>query len=823
MKQTNPIKLQRDEAGASKHLAITHFNSPSIFETSNGILCSVLKLEGVTFDVEQDYVLNNYKRAWHRALMLLDSRFGIYVTIHRRSQDVSLHGEFDSPFLREIDSKYHEQYKTQTAYINDIYITLVLKGITSGKVGKGIKLFDKLSNAVVKAEMDARRAARMKVLTDAIEQLKQNLSDFKPRILGKRDEVVGYSEIMDFLSKLINGGEGFHFKPNSYYPAVANSVKDAKKTTLLYPRGNVSHYLARKRLFFGEYIQFQGASKDDKTFGAILSIKNYGNQSASIMLDSLLHVNCHLISTNSFLIESKDIALTQVERHIRRMQNVNDPAVSQLADLQVAKDSLAGGNLAMGYHSNTILLLSKTKEDLEQQITRVVKCFADAGIAAVRETIGLEPAYWAQVPSNHKYIARSAMITTENFIDFASLHNYRTGYKNSNHLGEAVTILETPSKTPFFFNYHTRGTKTNPSKGHTMIVGGNDSGKTVLMTFFDAQISRYNGCSYFFDRNQGVEIYIRAVGGQYYVISPDCKVKFNPLLLEDTPRNRQFCLEWLIQLCRTEENEVLSSTAEKELRNCIDYAFQIAKSERTLSKVCMRLPVSFEYKDALSRWQRNQKGSHAYLFDNNEDTLTLSKKMGFDMTHFLDNESAVTRTAVMMYLFHRIDLSMDGQLVSIVLDEGWQYLADQYWQHVLSRWLPTLRKNNGHIILGTQSPATVVNSPISHVIKDNRATQIYFCNPQAEKEIYMDGMGLTESEFTFIKSNPPNLRLFLIKQEHDSVVCKLNLGHLQDIVSVLSGNKNTVNLLTNLRETLGDDPENWLPEFYRRKDEVIVI
>ena len=150
-------------------------------------------------------------------------------------------------------------------------------------------------------------------------------------------------------------------------------------------------------------------------------------------------------------------------------------------------------------------------------------------------------------------------------------------------------------------------------------------------------------------------------------------------------------------------------------------------------------------------------------------------------------------------------------MTSVWLDEGWQYLDDPYWKTTLKKVLPTWRKKNAHIILATQSPRSVSESPIKHIIMDNVATQIYFSNPQAEEKDYIQGIKLTQTEYDTIRKNRPESRLLLIKQEHESVLVKLNLNALPDLLSVLSGNTASVALLDRVRHELGDGPKNLLP------------
>lgn len=819
------LKIARQEVGVSKHVPITHFNSPTVLEAKNGALFSVIKFAGVPFDTEKTDTINGYKRALHRAITALDERFCLLGTLHRHKENSHLAGEFTNDFAKAVNQSYMAQFENTSLYVNELYLAVIYKGLTTGNVGRLAQLFNKVRGRYLTEAREHRRADNMKQLTEAIFQLSTSLSEFGPHLVGAEDETLGYSECLSYLSLLVNGGEPLEFKPMGYSAPIDTTFEKTKQAHNRYPRGNIAQYITAKRLFFGDCIQFQGADPKDTRFGALVTVKRYGTDTASIMLDPLLHTDGEFISTNSFAIETKAQADKIMDRHANKMRNANDPATTQIEALAIARDRLASDEIAMGYHHNTVMLLSESKETLEQRVAQAIKCYMNAGIVAVRETLGQEPAFWAQIPTNAKYIARSSLISSQNFVDFFPLHNYRTGYRDGNHLGSALTLIETPSKTPLWFNLHARGPKDNPAPGHTTLIGGNGSGKTVAMCFLDAQLNRYGGRSFFFDRNRGAEIYIRACGGYYAVLSPDhaADICFNPLQLDNTPTHRKFCKDWLVQLVKKEDETEVDEVAVDQLGQCVDYAYdQLAPEHRHLSNATKILPVTFTRWIRLKRWLKGDgsrpDGEYAYLFDHQQDALAMHTKMGFDMTHFLDHEPPTVLAAVSMYLFHRLELSLTAgdQLVSVFLDEAWQYLDNAYWQAKLKKWLPTLRKLNCHIVFATQSPKSVAASPISHTILDNCATNIYFANPQAKPEHYIDGFNLTESEFACIRANELQSRLFLYKQGHESALGKLNLGHLKDLLTIMSGTQASVNLLTNLREAVGDDPKVWLPRFLDR-------
>jgi type IV secretion system protein VirB4 len=215
----------------------------------------------------------------------------------------------------------------------------------------------------------------------------------------------------------------------------------------------------------------------------------------------------------------------------------------------------------------------------------------------------------------------------------------------------------------------------------------------------------------------------------------------------------------------------------------------------------------------LSRWC--QGGALGWLFDNPEDTFTLegSPIFGFDVTDFLENEE--TRTPTIMYLFHRIEKLIDGRRLIIFMDEFWKLLQDEYFEDLVQNKLKTIRKQNGFLVMFTQSPRDALKSKISHSLIEQTATKICLPNPGADYDDYVNGFKLTVREYEIVKELGEKSRKFLIKQGQNSVVAELDLRGYDDELAVLSGNTATSLLVEKLVAELGDDPEVWLPEFHR--------
>ena len=508
MNLSKVLKRVYQEAKISDIFPITHLNTPSIFESQSGFVGGVIRVRGLPFEIEEPETLNHQKLVIHQALLALDSRFIVYITTHRKKTTYTLDGDFKSSFAHALDAAYHQRFKAQNLYVNDIYITVVLKGEDANKIGLLLQWANRLIGRNHAEIANLQRDAKITTLMQSMQQLKANLASFGASILGAEDEALGFSELLSFLGLVVNAGQSLHYQEPFQNTVISNTIPNVLKMFSQYPKGHIGQYVSRYQLLFGEYIQFQGNTHDDCCFGAMLSLKKYPTTTASILLDHLLSLNCEFISTHTFSPIARDIGLHRIAHKRTKLISAEDKAISQTEALTELEDGIASETILLGAHHHTIMLLAPTKELLDAAMLEATKRYAISGIVVVRETLGLEPAFWSQLPCNHNFIARASLITSLNFVDFCPLHNTSQGSNNENFLRSAVTLLETPSKTPVYFNYHAKGSRTNPSKGHAAVFGGNNAGKTTLVNFLDAQMMRFGGRSFYIDRDESSKIYI---------------------------------------------------------------------------------------------------------------------------------------------------------------------------------------------------------------------------------------------------------------------------------------------------------------------------
>ncbi len=779
------------EARAGDRLPYERLIDENTVLLRDGSVMTAIQVPGLLFETEDSDALNAH--AATREVMLrstLDARFVLYHHVIRRRVEVELNAEFDDPLSRHIDARWKERLAGGSLFINDQFVTLIRRP-ARGKAG----LPERISRFFNKRTRDELEAdpKDLRSLKAAATGLVATLSAYGATLLGDYAAQGGgtNSEMLELLSALYNG----EMRP----------VRRPHEDT------DIGQMLPYRRASFGLDAMEQRGS-GDPDFSAILGLKDYPEATSPGLLDPLLRLPYEMIVTESYAPSERTTARERIDLALRRSRSVDEEAAAERADMMAARDALGNGGVGFGDHHLTVLVRESTLGRLDDATAACAAALADTGAIAVREDTNLEPAFWAQFPGNEDYIVRRALISSANMAGFGSFHGFALGQAEGNHWGDAVTLLETTSATPFFFNFH------NGDLGNFSVIGPSGSGKTVVMNFLAAQAQKFGPRTILFDKDRGAELFIRGIGGRYDKISPGEPTGFNPLSLPDTASNRAFLRDWLGVLLKAEGPEEFAT-----ISAAVDAAYQNDAGLRRLRHfkellAGARRPEPGDLADRLGAWiggGSGDGGEHAWLFDNDRDLLDLDQRvLGFDMTALLENPRL--RTPVMMYLFHRIDERLDGQPTMILIDEGWKALDDEVFAARIRDWLKTLRKRNALVGFATQSAKDALESRISTALVEQTATMIFMPNSRARPEDYCDGFGLTDHELALIRSLPAHSRCFLVRQPDASVVVRLDLSGAPEVLTILSGREASVRRLDLLREAVGDDPSQWYPALTNR-------
>lgn len=758
----------RREAPGAGHIPYTAHVAESVVRTAAGDFVQVLRLDGASFESADDETLNN----WHERLNvtwrnIASPNIALWVhTIRRRERAVPA-DTTGQGFADRLASKYQHRLAHETLMVNELYLSAVFRPVAGAATSLVSKMLTRNQSVASGDLADA---------LDACEKLAQTLSAslarYEPERLGLEERRGRqFSKLLEFLALLVNG----------------------ECQPIALPRAPVNEVLMTTRPLLGtEVIEYRLPTAT--RFGTMLGIKEYPTPTSVGMYNALLSAPFSFVLTQSFAFLSKATGQGLLQRQHARMGNAGDFAVSQAEELVEALDQLTSNEFVMGDHHFSLQVLADNVKSLNDHLAIARAILADTGMTVAREDLALEAAFWSQLPGNFRDRPRKAPITSRNFAAMASFHNFPAGRAAGNHWGEALALLISSARSPYYFSLHASDPKdpdggSRKDTGHTFICGPTGSGKTVFIGFMVAMLSRQGATQVLFDKDRGLEGLVRALGGEYLPLKNGLATGFNPLQLPSVPGAFEFQKGWLRTLVRGPAP--LTTREEADLDHALRGTLALEVEARRLSRL-------IEFTDAtrpegiharLARWCESTGGDYAWVFDNPKDSVVTRfagrSVIGFDVTEFLDHE--VIRSPVTLYLFHLVRQLLDGRQFVCWGDEFSRLLSDTAFEQFAKDGLKVWRKLNGVFCAATQSPSDALLSPISRTIIEQTATKVFFPNPDAAAADYIDGFGLTEREFKLIREQlEPGTRQFLVKQGHHSVVCQLDLKGFDAELKVIS-------------------------------------
>ena len=820
-----------------------HFDKNTIL-TKNGELLQVIKISGLGFDnlsLEKAHP-SKLRDAVRKAISdnIKSENFSIWTHTIRRKCDISPDGNYSTNFSMELNNSWKRRSGFDNAYTNELYITVLISG-EDMPISDIKGLIGALSFGIeVKNKLKFLESA-LESLNKTVDGLVASLSNYGAVKLAmhKRNDVY-YSDILSFFKKLIYLEES---------PAPLAAV-------------DLSYLLSDSSPSFG----FNSFETAEKKFGAILTSKEH-HDSSSRNLDIITQLPQEFIISESFSFASNKEVLEGFNE-IERLQKIaNDQFLRKASGVEDLLDYDSKTQTNFGLRQLSIALISDSREELEKQIANTVLSLQYLGVVVIREDVFMEDCFWSQLPGNFEFLKRQSYVSSGNICGYASLYNFPAGKLKGNHWGDAVTVFSTDDGMPYFFNFH------HGDNGHTMILGQDGSGKTVLQNFLISEARKFNNEIYLFDYNRESEIFIRAIGGSYSSLNKG-NLKLNPLLLDKSEENEIFLRTWLLSLI-SENIEEISDEDKALVEKVVELNFSLPSNERKLSNIVPKIwndnpaPIVEESletpqdiieekaedgslaaalmeaseesggeiaddisalavppleeapaptpkmkyvnaKERLSRWFG--EGENAGIFDSEQDSMDISQGsvLGFDMTDFINSEGVAAPVAY--YLIKKIEGRLGGSPSSIVLDEAWDLLGGSVFAETISGWLDRLKSKNCMVIFSTENIEKAEGSACSPLIAMSTKTQFFFTNRQAT-ESYINIFRLSEKEYSILKMLDRNDHEFLLKHGKDLVVANLDFTGMDYELSVLSASEKALNDMEEAISSGGNEPEGWLPLF----------
>ncbi len=739
----------------------------------NGDIFTVLKISGFPYETKSYAQLKTLKKYRSDMFKQLGSRFVINVHYDRHEVETIVPPPLANEFSDNFNQKYYEKLSNERMFQNDIYVSLIVR-----KSNPSDPPLTRLKNIFFRSDNEEQMLAE---LNNAVSMFKEYLQDANPKHLGvySKDGVL-YSETVNFLSYSLN----------------------LEKAEIPLHPTEIRNYLGyTRRVFMPDgTIKFFHPS-GEVTAGAIYSLPtpNYPEHTDHTMLDEFLKVDHPLLISQTFMMMDRRKSIGMSTTRQNQLKNAKDKSESQIEAINVAIDDLASGRILNGIFSLNVLVSAKTGTEFKNAMQKTSGAFQRNHMIPKKEDLIAEPAFYSMLVGNYHLLQRPATINTTNFAGFASMHNSSTGKKDGNHWGDNVIQLKTTSNTPYYFNFHENDV------GHTRITTGTGGGKTTLINSLLTATDKFKPYIFHFDFEFSASVWIKAMGGRHTVLSEMVKTGWNPLQLDDTEQNRLF-LRKLFAFMAQDYNDngvpkPLSTAEENKIKDVVDAVYSYDKHLRRLRNFIglFGMAENNNLAERMAKWVND--GHYANIFDNEDDNFSIegARIFGYEMKNVIGNDAVLG--AMSMYIFHRIDVAMsEGRPFIVVVEEGQRYISNPINLEWLKIMLTTYRRRNGMMIFVTPTPEIITKD--DDLIGQFK-TSILLPNDKANAATYMGngsnaGLGCTQAEFDWIVNTPPYLRQFMIKNSHDSVISKLDLSNMSEIIPILSGNELRHNILSEI-------------------------
>lgn len=423
-----------------------------------------------------------------------------------------------------------------------------------------------------------------------------------------------------------------------------------------------------------------------------------------------------------------------------------------IRDAEAALEEMAVGSVAFGHMNVSLAIYAKSKTELDDVCDFVYKNISPIYPGIVREKLHLLGCWAATLPGQIYEPVRWSLMHTGNLADCAPVFLPVRGEPVNRYFEEqrqapspALSVFPAAYGGHYYFNFH-RG-----ALGHTFVIGGSRSGKSVMMNFLISQFTKYQPCRVIiFDKDHSCRINTLMHDGSYFDLgrqntdgeaNGQSVVRLNPLSLIGDPIHWEFLVRWLVDLV---EGKDFKTTTEHEtlIREAIEGLYRIDKKNWRLGHLSTLLPLDLQ-KEIEPFIAGGQYGDY---FDNEEDSFSLSTITAFEMGELLSNPR-VGPLAV-SYAFYRIQRILEENRrpgatmvpTLIYLEECWYLFENETFQSRVRDWLKTLAKYGAFVVMATQSIEDMVsdNRKLFSSIRDNIATMIFLPNARANAKSVFD-------------------------------------------------------------------------------------
>ncbi|AMV15270.1 TPA: conjugal transfer protein TrbE [Legionella pneumophila] len=441
---------------------------------------------------------------------------------------------------------------------------------------------------------------------------------------------------------------------------------------------------------------------------------------------------------------------------------VDEDALSMVNDAQAAIAETNSGMVGQGYYTSVVVLMDDDRTQVEKAALFIEKNINALGFSARTETINTMDAFMGSLPGHGVENIRKPLINTMNLADLLPTSSIWAGENKAPSPlfpphSPPLMYCVTSGNAPFRLNLHVR------DLGHGIMFGPTRSGKSTHLGILALSWRRYKDARiYSFDKGMSMYPTCKATGGEHFTIADkDSRLAFAPLQFLETKADRAWAMEWIDTILAL--NGLNTTPAQ---RNEIGHAIlsMHQSGSKTLSEFVMTIQDE-PIRETLKQYTID--GLMGHLLDAESDGLGLSSFMTFEIEHLMGLGEKFA-LPVLLYLFRRIETSLDGRPTLILLDEAWLMLAHPVFKNKIAEWLDSMAKKNCVVFMATQHLSHAANSGILDIIVESTATKIFLPNLYArdpETRLIYERMGLNPRQIDIIASAQPKRDYYYVSEK----------------------------------------------------------
>ena len=727
----------------------------------NGSLARVFKVEGIDLAFVTDekvMSMQESRKAWIDGMSDLQVTCRI-ITLRERIAMVQEKGEFNNPLLETIS-------ETWSANLDRVY---------------------KNSHYIILSVTD--REDNLKDLNYASQALIATLNEYGVTTLYEAE------------------GSDASDSPLSVYARICSPISKPM------PKVNGAQGAHMNQLLTADHIHFTGEngvirffSGDKECFEVVMGIRSSGDYMDEGMVASLLAIDCELTLLHNVrpIFKPHARALLMQQQRMATMTSFSGDVIDQYSEVLASIEDSDTNHQSLTEYAMAIILRGESMEEIdfgESEVQRICRLF---GVTPVREGWVTQATFFNQFPTydtlprTYRYLSR--VVATA-----ISFEKPSEGFDKSDWGKGAISIFRTTTGSAYQFQFHVSA--EDSAVAHCCIIGPTGQGKTTLLTFLAGQAMRHPDLKvFFFDRHRGAEIFTRAIGGAYVGFEGDEKnVSLNPFDCENNVNNRAFLRRWMRAITLVDD-----AVSEKEIARAVTTAFDYLRPEErrmtNLYKSCFS-PTG-NMRRELFKWVNPDQ--YGKIFNADTDSLDLKSKrfMAFDFTHIFEDETLAP--AVISYIMHRIqsETGETGVPSLIMIDETAPMLKHPMFRDYFAIGLQEGRKKRQAYLCAFQQPNIIDKLGVGEVIRGQCQTVIFFRNPQAMPEDYVN-WNLTNAETDFIFGKTyrdfPYAILLSRPATGESVILDVDLSGLGPYLRLYNSGRKNVLLVEELIKEYGED------------------